>query len=469
MMTLRSTRTAGPLRQFHLHSIRFWLALASITFLAVTTLHAQTPAQTCTSQDIRGNPISGVVCGGSTHALSCSPGALYRCKSGSVGQTNNCSLMQACNPGCITGPTTGTLSDKCFTGAKPLSVSTNSIVGGNDLTFTAILQATHTAPAEINLSVNRGDLVPGQYCGVPDLQPGQTTATWGLPTAVVTSPVSVRIYDNIAYADASGVSRQLVSTPAIVTLNPGGTEPPTPPLASFTLSPSTIAPGGYSFMDATLTKFAPARGVNVSVASSNAAVASVIPAGQPMILGGCTTGGGAATIQAAASVPQQTTLTISASSGATGQQPLTEPLVVTAGCRPKSCVDVTACGAVPDGCGGTISCGCANGGTCNAGQCEAPPPSASVASLSLNPTSVRGGSSSIATVTLTQAAPPGGTAAFLSTSSNAARIPGSVVIPEGQVSANFTVTTTTVSSNTSATISATLNGGTGTAVLTITR
>ena len=97
-----------------------------------------------------------------------------------------------------------------------------------------------------------------------------------------------------------------------LTLNPGGTEPPAPEILQVTLSPSTIAPGGVSIMDVELAKMAPARGIPISVSSSNPSIASVIANGQPVVLGGCIYGGGAETIQAANSVPNSTTVTISA-------------------------------------------------------------------------------------------------------------------------------------------------------------
>jgi hypothetical protein len=175
-----------------------------------------------------------------------------------------------------------------------------------------------------------------------------------------------------------------------VTLNPGGTTPPAPPIASFTLTPSTIAPGGVSFMDVTLTHMAPAQalpnpqGLPITVTSSDPAVASVIANGQPVIIPGCTKGGGAETLQAANPVSQQTVVTVSASSGAAGQSPVTNPLTVTPGCTPGSCLDIPAnqCSA-PDGCGGTLACGCPGGQTCGAGgMCQA---TASLAVSSITP------------------------------------------------------------------------------------
>jgi len=59
-----------------------------------------------------------------------------RCKSGPRFQQNNCTLSQACPVGCLTGPTTGTLADTCFSGSPPLTLSPSNPLGGNDVTLT---------------------------------------------------------------------------------------------------------------------------------------------------------------------------------------------------------------------------------------------------------------------------------------------------------------------------------------------
>jgi len=435
------------------------------------------PAQICTAQTLQGFPISGNVCGGTTYGFQCSAGVIYRCSSGPRFQQNNCTLSQVCSIGCLTRTSSATsASDVCFSGAAPLTLSTKNTLGGTDLGLTVTLAAGHPSGAFTNMKIDRGDLVPGSYCGVPNLLASQTSVSFGLPTAVVSSPTNVNLFVDLAYTDTSGVNRQLVSVPSVLTLNPGGTEPPAPEIVNVTLSPSTIAPGGVSIMDVELAKMAPARGIPIAVSSSNPSVASVIANGQPLVLGGCIYGGGAETIQAANSVPSQTTVTISASSGAPGQAPVTTPLTVTAGCSPKTCLEVRGgtvhggpCGSLPDGCGGTLMCGCDFGETCGrggvAGQCGTAP-SVGVSGLSLSPSSVSGGSASTGTVTLNMAAPAGGVGVFLSSSAAVATVPSSVVVPAGQTSASFTVNTSTVSASNFVTISASSNG-TASAVLTV--
>src|SRR3954471_14387216 len=54
-------------------------------------------AQSCTVQNIRGQPLKGTFCGGSSRAFNCTPGAVYNCNDKSL--TNNCTLATACANG----------------------------------------------------------------------------------------------------------------------------------------------------------------------------------------------------------------------------------------------------------------------------------------------------------------------------------------------------------------------------------
>jgi VCBS repeat-containing protein len=96
-------------------------------------------------------------------------------------------------------------------------------------------------------------------------------------------------------------------------------------------------------------------------------------------------------------------------------------------------------------------------------------PTLALSSLSLNPTSVKGGTTSQGTVTLNGPAPIGGVLTLLSDNSSAASVPASVTIPVGSTSATFTITTTSVFSSRTVTITALYNGVTKTATLTVTR
>lgn len=90
------------------------------------------------------------------------------------------------------------------------------------------------------------------------------------------------------------------------------------------------------------------------------------------------------------------------------------------------------------------------------------------ASVTLFPTSVKGGMKANATARLNGDAPTGGINFALSSNNPKATVPASLIVPEGDISKGFQVNTTAVSQTTTATISATANSVTKTATLTIT-
>jgi hypothetical protein len=103
--------------------------------------------------------------------------------------------------------------------------------------------------------------------------------------------------------------------------------------------------------------------------------------------------------------------------------------------------------------------------TISSGGVAQPP---TLSGLTLNPTSVTGGTASQGTVILSGVAPTNGLTVTLSSSNtSAATVPASVIVPAGTASATFPVTTYAVTANTSATISATYSGLTQTATLTV--
>jgi len=339
-------------------------------------LELQTPAsrsgtlvQTCNARTIRGTAVTGTICGGSFITSGCEPGVLYKCGNAS---TNNCTLLTTCAVGCATNANQG--SDSCYTGTAPLTVTPTSTPGGSEVTATVTLTEPHTRAAIDNMRIDRGDLIAARaFCNVLDVPAGSSSVSFNMPTAVVSSATPVRAWTDLSFTTSSGFSRQVVSRATTITLQPGGTAPPPPAVASFTLTPASIAPGGVTTMDVTLAHMAPAQalpapqGLPIHVTSSNPSVASVIANGQPNITPGCTTGGGAQTIRAANTVSQTTSVNISATSGDPANTVVTNPLTVTAGCTPKSCLDIPAnqCSA-PDGCGGTLACGCSGGLSCGA-------------------------------------------------------------------------------------------------------
>jgi hypothetical protein len=193
-------------------------------------------------------------------------------------------------------------------------------------------------------------------------------------------------------------------------------------LSSLSLNPTSVVGGVQSSTGTvTLTGAAPAGGASVTLSSSNTTVANV-----PSSVTVAAEATSATFTISTSPVAASTTVTISAAySGATQSASLT----------------VT----------------------------PTPPPPPTLASLSVNPTTVVGGvQSSTGTVTLSGAAPSGGATVTLSSSNGAASVPSSVTVPAGGTSALFTVSTSAVITTTMATISGTYNGVTRSASLTVT-
>ena len=95
--------------------------------------------------------------------------------------------------------------------------------------------------------------------------------------------------------------------------------------------------------------------------------------------------------------------------------------------------------------------------------------SAALYNFKLNPTSVVGGANSIGTVYLVGLAPSGGAVANLSSNNSLAVVPPTVTVPAGAASAPATVTTSGVSTKTTANLTASFGGSNITAILTLTQ
>jgi len=194
--------------------------------------------------------------------------------------------------------------------------------------------------------------------------------------------------------------------------------PSTVSLSSLTLNPTSVTGGNSSTGTATLSGAAPSGGFVVSLSSNNS-VATVpssvtVPAGATSKTFSVTT----------QTVTATTTAVITGTAGGVSRQ---------------ASLSVTPAGAV------TLS------------------------SLTLSPTSVKGGDDSQGTVRLSGPAPSGGTIVSLSSSdTSVATVPASVTVAAGQTSRTFTVSTQRRSSNSSVNILATYGGVTKTAALTVT-
>ena len=196
--------------------------------------------------------------------------------------------------------------------------------------------------------------------------------------------------------------------------------PPAPVLTGLTLNPATVVGGSNS--TGTVGLSAPAASATTVTLTRSSAVATV-PASVTIAAGSSSA---SFTITTTA-VNASTAVIISASSGGTA---VSATLTVTP---------------------------------------AAPPGAPALSSLTLNPTSVSGGSTSTGIVSLSGAAPLATTVTLSSSNVNVAGVPASVTIAAGATSASFTVTTATaVPASSTVTITAALGGVMKSAALTVT-
>jgi uncharacterized protein (TIGR03437 family) len=90
-----------------------------------------------------------------------------------------------------------------------------------------------------------------------------------------------------------------------------------------------------------------------------------------------------------------------------------------------------------------------------------------VSTLQCTPASLASGAASTCTVTLSKAAPTGGSSVAISSNNAALIVPMSVAVVAGATTANFTATAGTFAASQAVTVTASLNGGTATAAVTL--
>jgi hypothetical protein len=194
-------------------------------------------------------------------------------------------------------------------------------------------------------------------------------------------------------------------------------------LAAIGVSPSSVVGGGPSTGRVTLSGDAPAGGVAVTVSSANPAVASV-----------------------QASVPVGAGSSSASFSVATAGVTATEVVGITAALSGTSKTALLTVTPPP------------------------PQPPVTVSSLGLSLSRVVRGASSIGTVTLSAPAAHGGLVVTLGTSKRwEATVPARVTVPAGQSTATFTIATPKTAPGGTVIISASADGTTKTATLTVTR
>jgi hypothetical protein len=374
---------------------------------------------------------------------------------------------------------------------ESLTLNPYSIYGGGTSTGTVTLYAA--APAGgITIPLTSGNTAVATVPASVTVTSGNTTGTFTITTSAVTTNSTSLI--GASYAGATS-SQTLTVVPL---------------LSSVSLNPTTILGGASSTATVTLSGPAPAGGISIALTSSATAVATVpatltIAAGSTSgtfsVTGMAVTSSSGSTITAAYGgvnrtavqtvVPLLSSLTLSPSAivggdsaiatvnfsqmttsavtlvlGSTSLSATVPATLVVASGKYNATFPVTST-AVSTVTTSAISAAYA-GVTKSSTLTVDPMPT--VLGVSTNPSSLYGGRSSTGVVTLSGIAPAAGALVVL-TGSNpaAATVPASVTVSSGQTTGSFTIPTTPVAANTTATVTGTYNSSNANAVISINR
>jgi hypothetical protein len=388
-----------------------------------------------------------------------------------------------------------------------VAVTPSSVVGGNGVTLAVALSGP--APpggASVSLSSNTAALTVPSSVTVPA---GASNVQASAKTASVTTTTLATL--TATYNGASKTAG-LTVTPV-----------PLPALTSVTLSPSSVTGGASVTLSVTLSGTIPSSGATVTLTSSNptafpAPASIVVPAAKASVL--------PATLASASVKVQTTAVTVSTSvtvtatyNGASKPASVTvlpvvlpnltglvvNPVSLTGGSTAELAITlsgpappagasvsltssstafpVPASLAIPAGAAGgelSVKTGSVtastpvtitatyNGGSKTAGVTVLPVVLPSLTALAVTPASLTGGSGAALAITLSGPAPPAGASVSLTSSSPAFPVPASVVIPAGAPGGILSVKTAAVTASTPVTITATYNGGSKTAGVTVT-
>jgi hypothetical protein len=382
------------------------------------------------------------------------------------------------------------------------SLSNESVVGGTSVNATVTLQsAAPTGGATVRLVSSDPNIVrPPATVFIPA---GATDVDLTIPTSAVAVATRVIIETG---TDVDGYR----APQTWLTVSPPGSPPPPPSLSSLTLSSSTVVSGSTVTGTLRLTSAAPAGGAVVRLQGSMEGQVIVpqsvtIPAGSisatfttapapetpfprwVLIQGHYGTSGGsqARILEIDPAPGPATLLAIGPASqdligGNSGRASVALVIPAPAGggtvtltTDNPSVMHVPASVTIPEGnsatsftIGTSAVSGLPTGGNvfASAGGVTrsifvnvSPDPKAPplLQSMTISPTTVRGGTSATGTVFLSAPAPAGGISVTLATSNaSVVRVPGIVSVAGGQTSASFTVTTFAVANNTLVTITA---------------
>ena len=313
-----------------------------------------------------------------------------------------------------------TVTTASVTSAKAVSITAS--YGGTVQSANLTVQPIQPASVRLNPTVVAGGVKSSGIVVLNLNAPkgGLTVTLKSNASTVASVPTSIKIpagsnsapFNVATVAVASSTDVTIIasssggSASAVLTVKP-------PQVLSVKLSPPSVLGGATSTVTVTLSGAAPKGGAKVFVASDSPAAATVPPS-------------------VTVPVGAKTAIFKAASHAVSASTP----------------VSITASFV----------------GTKATGVLTVLPPQ--LASMTLSPTSVKGGISSKGTVTLTGSAPTGGISVTLTSSdSTAATVSGSVVMPSGSKSAVFTITTVKASTTQKSVITANLGAVTKTATL----
>ncbi len=378
-----------------------------------------------------------------------------------------------------------------------VSVSPASVVGGATLSVNSVSLNGPAPTGGVSVALTSSDPAVASVPSSVTVLQGSTSAPFSIVTSSVSAATTVMIS-----ASYGGVTRS-----ASLTVNPLR-------VVILFLNPQTFG-GGRTTTDnkVTLNGPAPAGGAVVTLTSSNPSMAQVpssitvpastttspkfnivssptastivvtitatynggslarnltinptaiaqIQANPSTVVGGNSTGSNKAILDSPAP-PGGAVVMVMSSNPAVAQPPISTTVASSATSGPAFAIPTSPVSAPT-----AVTISGTYGGVTKTATLTVNPPSPS--SVSLSPSIVTGGSPATGTVTLNGPGPTGGWLVTLgSSSSTVASPPATVVVPDGATSVTFPITTSAVPSTQAVTISATANGVTRTAVLTV--
>jgi hypothetical protein len=365
---------------------------------------------------------AGRMCGGSFGTGNAKErGILYSCNFPQAGQFSVCRFQQECSFGCQTQSADRlNRQDVCRTAPPfPIAVNPELLEGGRRANGAVFIDAPANSLTSANVSVSPGaEVSPLGSFPIPQ---GTTTAPFEIDTFEVAVPAFLQFRADISLNPLERFAQDYLA----VVPSPGR-EAPAGPLAVFSVdtTPISVVQGNPSIGQVILNGVAPAGGAVVSLSSSSGAVSVpatvTVDAGQSATVFGVTTAG----------VTQVTPVTITASLGGVSRSTLmnVSPFVFSTG---------------------------------------AP----TLTDLAVNPAAVAGGTRSIGRVRISIPAPDpsDGPVTVALTSSNEAAVVVSrrVSVGFGGTFADFRIRTFAVAQSTVVTLTATFNGVSRSATLTV--